>query len=207
MGVSSEPIVVGGDSIALLQQLVQAARVPGDRIVFAWRSYEAYPVIVRVCGTIPIMVSLQDGRHDLPALARAVTESAVRIVLVCKPNTPTGTAETVDELVAFTATVPKDCIVVLDEAYIDFNEAAFACDAVALVKEHPNLAVSRTVSKADGLAGLRVGWCLADWPVADGHAFRGISVRVFADKGVRNTIGEPDALAILRRIAQSWTGA
>ena len=106
-----------------------------------------------------------DARHDLPAMADAVTDRT-RLVLVCTPNNPTGPVVHTDELVAFLDRVPRDVLVVIDEAYVEFVQDPQAPDALALLRERPNVAVLRTFSKAYGLAGLRVGFAVAHPPVA-----------------------------------------
>src|SRR5699024_8923013 len=106
---------------------------------------------------------LEDGRHDFPVLAAAVDDTT-RLVLLCSPNTRTGPTITDAELEGFLADVPDELIVVLDEAYVDF--AAEAADGLAAQRKHPNLVLARTVSKAHGLAGLRVGFGIADVEIA-----------------------------------------
>lgn len=160
-------IVVGGGSISLVQLLVQTATDPGDAVVFAWRSYEAYPIVVPVCRARPVPVPLRDHAHDLPAMAEAVHRTRARMVVVCSPNNPTGTAVAAADLDEFIAAVPTECLVVLDEAYIEFHDGPGRQDGMALVLRHPNVVVLRTFSKAYGLAGMRVGYCLADARIAD----------------------------------------
>ncbi len=135
--------------------------------MFAWRSFEAYPIVTQVGGARPVPVPLTfDARHDLPAMADAAT-GRTRLVLVCSPNNPTGPAVHTQELEAFLERVPRDVLVVLDEAYVEFVRDEKVPDGVELWRRHPNLAVLRTFSKAYGLAGLRVGYVLAHPPVAD----------------------------------------
>lgn len=160
-------IVVGGGSISLIQLLIQTVVDPGDPVVFAWRSYEAYPIIIPVCHATPVAVPLQSHRHDLPAMAEAVRRTGARMVLVCSPNNPTGTAVSASELDEFVAAVPRDCLIVLDEAYAEFNDDPDAPDSMALALERPNVIVLRTFSKAHGLAGIRVGFCVAPDEVAE----------------------------------------
>jgi histidinol-phosphate aminotransferase len=160
-------IVVGGGSIAVLQQVVQAVVDPGDPVVFAWRSYEAYPIIVRVCHGEPVPVPLRDHRHDLPALAAAVRRTGAPLVVVCNPNNPTGTTVTAAELDRFLDEVPSSCTVVLDEAYREFVDDPHSPDGLEPAAGRPNVVVLRTFSKAHGLAGLRVGYGVAPEPVAD----------------------------------------
>ncbi|ROP44807.1 histidinol-phosphate transaminase [Pseudokineococcus lusitanus] len=167
-GVPQEHVVAGPGSVGVLSQVLTAAAGDGDEVVHAWRSFEAYPIVVRLSGATPVPVPLTaDGRHDMPALAAAVTERT-RLVVVCSPNNPTGPVVTAAEMDELLAAVPSDVLVVLDEAYREFvRPGAGAPDAVALHLAHPNLVVLRTFSKAYGLAGLRVGYGLAHPAVAD----------------------------------------
>jgi histidinol-phosphate aminotransferase len=167
LSVPAERIVVGGGSISLVQLLGQSVADPGDAVVFAWRSYEAYPIVIPVCHAMPVPVPLAGFRHDLAAMADAVRRTHARMVIVCSPNNPTGTAMSASDLDEFIGVVPPDCLVVLDEAYHEFNDDLDAPDGIALAQQHPNVAVLRTFSKAFGLAGMRVGYCVAPDHVAD----------------------------------------
>lgn len=165
-GVPAEWIATGTGSVGVLGQIVTATCGPGDEVVFAWRSFEAYPIVVQLSGATGVPVPLDaDARHDLPAMAAAVTERT-RLVLVCTPNNPTGPVVHADELEAFLDRVPRDVLVVIDEAYTEFVRDEQAPDAMAVLRARPNVAVLRTFSKAYGLAGLRVGYAVAHPPVA-----------------------------------------
>jgi len=158
MGVALDQVHVGAGSVAILQQLSAAAAGAGDEVLYAWRSFEAYPGLVTVAGATSVTVPvLADGRHDLEAMAGAITERT-RVILVCTPNNPTSTTVTADEFAAFMARVPETVLVVLDEAYGEFVTDAAAAEGFGLLVRHPNLVVLRTFSKAFGLAGLRVGY-------------------------------------------------
>ncbi|MGH3342210.1 MAG: histidinol-phosphate transaminase [Carbonactinosporaceae bacterium] len=165
-GVPREHISTGTGSVGLCQQLVQAAAGEDDEVMYAWRSFEAYPIIVRVAGARPVQVPLAGERHDLDAMAAAVT-GQTRLVFVCNPNNPTGTAVHRDEVERFLDRVPGDVLVVFDEAYREFVRDPEAPDALDLYRGRPNVVVLRTFSKAYGLAGLRVGFAIAHEPVAD----------------------------------------
>ncbi|HMM95276.1 histidinol-phosphate transaminase [Phycicoccus sp.] len=166
LGVPAARISTGPGSVGVLDQLVRATCDNGDEVVFAWRSFEAYPILATLAGARPVMVPLAPGdRHDLDAMAEAVTDRT-RLVLVCTPNNPTGTTVGAAELEAFLARVPRDVLVVIDEAYLEFVDAPDAPDALAVHEAHPNVVVLRTFSKAYGLAGLRVGYAVAHEPVA-----------------------------------------
>ena len=165
--VPSERLAFGPGSVGVLGQLIAATCDAGDEVVFAWRSFEAYPILVTLAGAVPVMVPLGAGdRHDLEAMADAVTERT-RVVLVCSPNNPTGTTVTDGELELFLERVPRHVLVVLDEAYLEFVTAPDSPDALAVHRSRPNVVVLRTFSKAYGLAGLRVGYAVAHEPVAE----------------------------------------
>lgn len=167
LGVPAARVSTGPGSVGVLDQLVRATCDDGDEVVFAWRSFEAYPILVTLAGARPVMVPLAPGdRHDLDAMADAVTDRT-RLVLVCTPNNPTGTTVGAAELEAFLDRVPPHVLVVLDEAYLEFVTAEDAPDALAVHRARPNVVVLRTFSKAYGLAGLRVGYAVAHEPVAE----------------------------------------
>ncbi len=159
-GVAGERIAVGCGSVSLCQQLVQATCTPSDEVLFGWRSFEAYPIITGIVGARPHPVALTAGGvHDLAAMAAAITP-ATRLVFVCNPNNPTGTAVRRDELVRFLDAVPPGVVVALDEAYHEFVTDPAVPDGLDLAAGRDNVVVLRTFSKAYRLAGLRVGWCV-----------------------------------------------
>lgn len=164
-GVPAEHIAVGTGSVGVTQQVMQVAAGPGDEVVFAWRSFEAYPILTQIAGARAVRVPLREERHDLDAMADAVT-ARTRLVFVCTPNNPTGTASHRAQLERFLDRVPGDVLVVLDEAYIEFVRDAECVDGLELYRGRPNVCVLRTFSKAYGLAGLRVGFAVAHAPVA-----------------------------------------
>ncbi len=159
-GVAVEQVAVGAGSMILCQQAVLSTTGEGDELLFAWPSFEGYPLLASLAGAQAVRVPLVDGRHNLPAMADAIGERT-RCVFVCNPNNPTGTLLGRDELAGFLARVPADVLVILDEAYREFVDEPGYRDALTLLDDHPNLAVTRTFSKAYGLAGLRVGSCIA----------------------------------------------
>lgn len=159
-------LAAGTGSVGVAQQLVQATAGPGDEVVYPWRSFEAYPIITQIAGATPVEVPLTaDERHDLAAMADAITENT-RLVFVCNPNNPTGTVVRRAELERFVDRVPDGVLVVLDEAYVEFVRDPEMPDALALYRDNPQVCVLRTFSKAYGLAGLRVGFAVAHEPVA-----------------------------------------
>lgn len=167
-GISGQSVAVGPGSVGVLAQLIAAVCDPGDEVVFAWRSFEAYPILCQIAGAVGVRIPLTpDERHDLPAMAAAVTERT-KLVLLCSPNNPTGTAIAEAELVDFLDRVPGRVLVVLDEAYREF-EGGDSPDGIGLLgSRYPNLCLLRTFSKAYGLAGLRVGYAIASPDMAEG---------------------------------------
>lgn len=165
-GVPRSHIATGTGSVGVAQSLLQSTSGPGDEVIYAWRSFEAYPIITRISGATPVEVPLTDGEeHDLDAMAAAITDRT-RLIFICNPNNPTGTAVRRAELERFLDRVPSDVLVVLDEAYREFIRDAEVPDGVEIYRDRPNVAVLRTFSKAYGLAGLRVGFAIAHEPVA-----------------------------------------
>jgi histidinol-phosphate aminotransferase len=166
-GVSEHEIQVGAGSVAVLAQLISAAAGPGDEVLYSWRSFEAYPGLVTVAGATSVTVpNTPDHRHDLPAMAAAITDRT-RVVIVCTPNNPTSTIVTLSEFESFMATVPATVLVILDEAYIEFVMDPSAVRGIPLISNYPNLVVLRTFSKAYGLAGLRIGYAVGPEYVMD----------------------------------------
>ncbi|RAJ66463.1 histidinol-phosphate aminotransferase [Streptomyces sp. Amel2xB2] len=165
-GVPVEHVATGTGSVGVAQQLLQCTAGPGDEVIYAWRSFEAYPIITQISGATSVQVPLTDGEeHDLDAMADAVTDRT-RLIFVCNPNNPTGVAISGDALERFLDRVPGDVLVVLDEAYREFVRDESVVDGVELYRDRPNVCVLRTFSKAYGLAGLRVGFAVAHEPVA-----------------------------------------
>jgi len=158
-------IAFGCGSVGVAQQLLAATAEPGTEVLYAWRSFEAYPILVPLTGAADVRVPLQDERHDLPAMADAITPRT-RAIFVCNPNNPTGTVVHAAELDEFLARVPPECLVVLDEAYADYVRDPAVPDGLDVYRDRPNVAVLRTFSKAHGLAGLRVGYLIGPEPVA-----------------------------------------
>ncbi len=166
-GVALEEVHLGAGSVSILAQLIQAAAGPGDEVVYAWRSFEAYPTLVAVAGAMSIAVpNAADGRHDLAAMLSAITERT-RVVVVCSPNNPTGTIVTSTEFSDFMTAVPASVLVILDEAYVEFVTDGSAVNGIELAHRYPNLVVARTFSKAYGLAGLRIGYAVGPARILD----------------------------------------
>ena len=190
LDVPMSQLALGPGSVALCQHLVQATCGPADEVVFAWRSFEAYPIITQVAGARHRTVPLRDDHtHDLPAMLAAITPQT-RLVFVCNPNNPTGTVVPRDELVAFLDAVPGGVLVALDEAYHEFVTDPAVADGIVLSRSRDNLAVLRTFSKAYRLAGLRVGYCVGPEQVVT--ALRKVSVPFSV-----NSVAQAAALASL----------
>ena len=195
VGVETSHVATGTGSVGVLGQIIQATCDAGDEVVYAWRSFEAYPIVTALAGATSVRVGLDaDARHRLDAMLAAVTERT-KVVIVCSPNNPTGPAVRERELRLFLDRVPSSVLVVFDEAYVEFVTDPEAPDAIQLWREYPNLVVLRTFSKAYGLAGLRVGYAIAHDRIAT--ALRQTAVPF----GV-NSIAQAAAVASLRDAAE-----
>jgi histidinol-phosphate aminotransferase len=173
--VDASQVLVGAGSVDLCRIAVAATVDPGDEIVFAWPSFEMYPILAQQAGGTAVRVPLVGAAHDLDAMAEAATDRA-RLVFVCNPNNPTSTAVGRRDLQAFLSGIRPDCLVVLDEAYREFATAPDFPDGLDMLAAHDNVVVLRTFSKAYGLAALRVGYA----------------------------IGEPGVIAVLRKVAMPF---
>jgi len=162
--VPSQHVAVGCGSVGVTQQLLEAVGEPGAEVMYAWRSFEAYPTLADLAAADSVRVPLDGETHDLRAMAAAITPRT-RLIFVCNPNNPTGTVVHQEELEDFLDLVPADCLVVLDEAYHEYIRDEAVPDGVTLYRDRPNVAVLRTFSKAYGLAGLRTGFMIAHEPV------------------------------------------
>jgi histidinol-phosphate aminotransferase len=202
LGVDPSRVATGCGSVALAEHLVRATCLgPQDEVLYSWRSFEAYPIIAAAAGATSVRVpNRADHGHDLAAMAAAVTPRT-RLVFVCNPNNPTGTAVRRAELDAFLDAVPQTTLVVLDEAYREFVTDPGVPDGLAAYGDRPNAVVLRTLSKAWGLAGLRIGYLVAQPEVAD--AVRKV-VTPFSSSGVAQAaaLAALDADAEMRRRAE-----
>ncbi|MDN3311335.1 histidinol-phosphate transaminase [Microbacterium oryzae] len=201
-GVSADAVIVGAGSVSLLAAFIQAAAGAGDEVVYAWRSFEAYPGLVLVAGAENVQVPLlPDGRHDLDAMAAAVTERT-RVILLCTPNNPTGPVITSEEFHAFLARVPADVLVLLDEAYVEFASGAVDGLRERVFEAHPNVVVLRTFSKAYGLAALRVGYGIGHPRVLDAARSTAIPLSVTAHAEVAALASLDHAPELAERVAE-----
>jgi histidinol-phosphate aminotransferase len=193
--VPADHLAVGCGSVTLCQQLLQATCTERDDVLFGWRSFEAYPIITKVVGARVNGVPLTpDHRLDTEAMLAAITPNT-RLIFLCTPNNPTGTALGAAELTHFLESVPSDVVVVIDEAYREFVDDPDVPDGIEVAKRawaagRDNIVVLRTFSKAYGLAGLRVGYCAAPPVIAD--AVR----KVYVPFGV-NAVAQAAAVASL----------
>lgn len=165
-GVRMEQIVLGNGSNDVLDMAARAFLAPGLSAVYSRYAFAIYPLATQTVGATGIEVPARDFGHDLPAMARAIRPDT-RLVFVANPNNPTGTFVPGAELLAFLESVPSGVLVVLDEAYTEYLGADQRYDALAWLDRFPNLLISRTFSKAYGLAGLRVGYGLGSPGVID----------------------------------------
>ena len=165
-GVAREQIVLGNGSNDVLELAGRAFLTAQDSAVFSQHAFAVYPLTVQAIGATAIEVPAVNYGHDLQAMARAVRDDT-RVVFVANPNNPTGTFASADDLVALIKSIPERVIIVLDEAYTEYLPATQKFDTTVWLKQFPNLLITRTLSKAYGLAGLRVGFALAHPDVAD----------------------------------------
>ncbi|MGZ0712249.1 histidinol-phosphate transaminase (plasmid) [Coraliomargarita sp. W4R53] len=181
-GVTPDGVHVAAGSVSILAQLVLATAGPGDEVIYAWRSFEAYPWLTVVPGAVSVQVPLtDDSGHDLPAMAAAITDRT-RAIIVCTPNNPTGPIVTRAEFDAFLEQVPSEILVILDEAYVEFITEPNAVNGAEVIASaaYPNVVVLRTFSKAFGLAGLRVGYAVGHTRILDAARSTGIPLSVTA---------------------------
>lgn len=160
-GVGPEQVILGNGSNDLIELAARTFLRPGDEAIVPHPSFVVYPMIVQAVGGIRVMVMLKDFRLDLEAMARAVTPTT-KLVFIANPNNPTATIVTSDEVEHFMARLPERTIVVFDEAYVEFAQGHDFPDSLGYVRQGRKVVVLRTFSKAASLAGLRVGYGIAD---------------------------------------------
>lgn len=189
LGVDPAQIAFGTGSVAVLFHLLNVLGRPGAEVVYAFRSFEAYPIATQLSGATGLPVPLTTTyEHDLNAMLAAITPATVA-VLLCTPNNPTGPALRQSDVEAFIDEVPPGVAVLIDEAYVEFVDAPDAVNGLTLL-DRPNVIVLRTFSKAYGLAGLRIGYCVGPADLA------GV-VRAAANPFGVTTIAQAAALASL----------
>jgi len=166
LGVAPENIVLGNGSNDVLELAARAFLSPGDSAVYSQHAFMVYPLAVQAIGASGIVVPARAYGNDLEALARAVRQDT-RMVFVANPNNPTGTFSPWAEIERLAASIPAQVLLVLDEAYGEYLPDALASPTPSWLARFPNLVITRTLSKAFGLAGLRVGYALAHPEVAE----------------------------------------
>lgn len=166
LGVASSQLTLGNGSNDVLDLIARVFLAPGYSAVFSQYAFVVYPIATQACSARGIVTPAKEWGHDLDAMANAI-EDDTRVVFIANPNNPTGTALSRDDVVGFLRRVPPGVVVVLDEAYTEYVEDPDFPDGVALLDEFPNLIVTRTFSKAYGLAGLRVGYAVSSPTIAD----------------------------------------
>jgi histidinol-phosphate aminotransferase len=201
LAVEPEQIVLGNGSNDVLELVTQAFLRPGDEAVYAEHAFAVYPLATQARGATGVVVPARDYGHDLPAMRAAITPRT-RVVFVANPNNPTGTWIAPDVLRAFVASVPADVVVVLDEAYNEYLDADHQAHATRWIGAHPNLVVSRSFSKAYGLAALRVGYGVMDATVADllNRVRQPFNVNALAQAAALAALADTDYVDESRRI-------
>lgn len=174
-GVTPEHLVLGNGSNELIELIVRGFLRPGEEAIIPHPSFVVYPMIVQAAGGIRVVITLKEHRLDLDAMARAVTP-LTKLVFIANPNNPTATIVTRDEVDAFMTRIPEKVIVIFDEAYVEFAQGPDFPDSLSYMRQGRKVFVLRTFSKAASLAGLRIGYGIAN----------------------------PDAIALLNRIRQPF---
>jgi histidinol-phosphate aminotransferase len=166
LSVAANRIVLGNGSNDILDMVARAYLAPGTSAIYAQHAFAVYPIATQTVGAQGIVVPAKDYGHDLAAMRAAIRDDT-RVLWIANPNNPTGTFLPWTEIEAFLETVPPHVLVVLDEAYGEYLPADDRCDTLAWIERFPNLLISRTFSKAYGLAGLRVGYGIGHPGVID----------------------------------------
>lgn len=196
LGVEREQLIIGNGSNDILELASLALLGPGSSAVYSQYAFAVYPLATQARGARGIEVKAKHYGHDLTAMAAAI-EDDTRIVFIANPNNPTGTFVSGAELEAFLVDVPPDVLVVIDEAYTEYLQPEQRYDAISWVARFPNLLVSRTFSKAYGLAGLRVGYGVAHHRIADllNRVRQPFNVTSIALAAAEAALGDEDFLA------------
>lgn len=165
-GFLADQVTLGNGSNDVLELIARAYLRPGDEVIYSEYAFVVYPLVTQATNATAIVTPAKEWGHDLDAMAAAIT-NRTRIIFIANPNNPTGTWLTKAELTAFLDKVPENVLVVLDEAYTEYVSEAEFPDGLDLFRSYPNLIVTRTFSKAYGLAGLRVGYAVADQAITN----------------------------------------
>ena len=164
--VDMSVLTLGNGSNDIIEVVARCFLSPKDNAIYSKYAFAVYPLIVQALGAKGIEVEAKDWGHDLQAMLEAINKDT-KIVFIANPNNPTGTFIKKNEMIRFLEKVPSQVIVLLDQAYFDYSNYEFEDVSFSLVEEFPNLVISRTFSKAYGLAGLRVGYSVSSSYVAD----------------------------------------
>jgi len=166
VGVKSNNITLGCGSDELLRLIAMGYAGQGDEVIFSEYAFAIYNIAALSVGATPVVAKSQDWQHDLNAMLRCVNQKT-KIIYIANPNNPTGTLLSNDELKVFLHEVPSNVMVVLDEAYTEYLKAINSKETPSWIANYPNLVITRTFSKAYGLAGLRVGYAVANSEITD----------------------------------------
>jgi len=164
--VEINQITLGNGSNDVLEIIARAFLNQDAEAIFSEYAFAVYPIVTQAVGAKAVVTPAKNWGHDLRAMAAAVTERT-KLIFIANPNNPTGTWFAPEEWEDFLKAVPEHVIIIMDEAYIEYASSADAIDGVAYLTRYPNLIVSRTFSKAYGLASLRVGYCISNPVIAD----------------------------------------
>lgn len=165
-GIRPEQITLGNGSNDVLEIITRCFAAPGDEVVYSQYAFAVYPLVTQAIGARGVSVPARDYGHDLDAMVEAITERT-KLVFVANPNNPTGTVHGAGAIEAFLARIPGRVLVVLDEAYCEYLQGVDYVDGLSLLERYPNLIVTRTFSKAWGLAALRVGYSVSSPEIAN----------------------------------------
>ncbi|MCH4873252.1 histidinol-phosphate transaminase [Pseudomonas sp. TMW22091] len=200
-GVQLDQVTLGNGSNDILELVARAYLAPGLNAVFSEHAFAVYPIVTQAVGADAHVVPAKDWGHDLQAMLKAI-DNNTRVVFIANPNNPTGTWFDANALNEFLQDVPERVLVVLDEAYIEYAEGGELPDGLEFLSAYPNLLVSRTFSKAYGLAALRVGYALSSAVVADilNRVRQPFNVNSFALAAACAALQDADYLAESRRL-------
>lgn len=162
--ITADQITLGNGSNDVLELIARAFVSPNEEVMFSQYAFAVYPLVTQAIGAKAVIVPARNFGHDLQAMSTLISDKT-KLIFIANPNNPTGTFIPADELEAFIAQVPQHTLVVLDEAYVEYGDQDI--DSIFILNKYPNLIITRTFSKAYGLAGLRVGYALSDPEVAD----------------------------------------
>ncbi len=197
LGALPEQFVFGSGADEILELIAKAFIGPGDEVVYAWPSFAMYPIVTQGMGATPVSVPLtSDLVHDLGAMRAAINERT-RLVFVCNPNNPTGTSVGAEAFDRFVASLPSDLVLAVDEAYVEYARRADMPNALGWLARRPGTVVLRTFSKIYGLAGLRVGYGVADLELA-GYLERArhpFNVNLLAEEAALAALGDHEHVA------------